>query len=157
MIVESLTTAERISMEPQMLGSMVQLGRVYTLTDRKRQAVEILANVDKEPSAEMQLFTEPEPIGAQARSQLKELAAEMDPDDFEASRASMDHSRSRPRRGLDRGTLARHLTEDEMRVGSMPTSTWLDLPEPDNSPWPRAGEESQRQAKTRESPGGTCS
>lgn len=94
-IVESLTTAERTSMVPQMLGAMVQMGKVYAGTGRARGAVEILAAVEQEPAADIQLFTEPESIRAQAHSQLEALAGALDTDEYDAARAE-GSSRSFP-------------------------------------------------------------
>jgi tetratricopeptide (TPR) repeat protein len=80
--VEGLSAAERTSMVPEMLGTLVKVARVYAAGGRKSEAVELLATVVADPASEHQLFTDAVPISSMATDELTRLQQEIDDEAF---------------------------------------------------------------------------
>lgn len=83
--VESLSAAERTSMVPELLGSLVKIARVLTADGRAGEAVQLLATVLSDPASDQQLFTDDTSIRTMAASELERLRHEMLPEEYEAA------------------------------------------------------------------------
>jgi predicted ATPase/class 3 adenylate cyclase len=86
--IESLDAAQRTSMVPEMLGTMVKIAKVLAASGRQTEAVELLSTVLAEPASNRQLFTESTPIDSMASAELEKLQREMEPGEYEKALAA---------------------------------------------------------------------
>lgn len=84
---ESLRVAERTGMVLEMLTTLVRIAQVLAASERKREAVEILATVIAEPASEHQMFAESTLIKSAASEELESLHGSMDGDEYERALA----------------------------------------------------------------------
>ena len=84
---ESLAAAEQMRMLREMLGMIAKIATVRALTGRHVDAVELNAIVVADPGRDQSLLTATETIGEGAAAALTALAADMDPDEYDAARA----------------------------------------------------------------------
>lgn len=85
--VESLRVAERTGIVTEMLATQVKIATVFAASDRRSEAVALLATVIADPASERQLFTETTSIGVMASADLEALRDEMDPTEYERALA----------------------------------------------------------------------
>ncbi len=83
--VESMATADRMTMVKEMLGTMTKIAKVRAAMGRPAEAVEMLAIVYSEPMSANQPFTDNTPIREMATQALDELRGKLDPAEFAAA------------------------------------------------------------------------
>jgi predicted ATPase/class 3 adenylate cyclase len=86
--VESLVTADRMSMIRDMLGTMTKIARVRAHMGHPAEAVELLATVYSEPMSAQQPFTDNTPIRELATRALEEVRQDVDPAVYAAAWAA---------------------------------------------------------------------
>ena len=80
--VESLGVAERTSMVPEMLATIVRIAHSMAENGEEREAVRLLAMVEAEPDSVGRFFTQSESINAAAATALGELEPTFDETEF---------------------------------------------------------------------------
>jgi predicted ATPase/class 3 adenylate cyclase len=86
--VESLATADKMSMVRDMLGTMTKIARAQARMGRLAEAVELLATVHSDPMSAKQPFNDNTPIRELASRALDELRDGVDPDIYAPAWAS---------------------------------------------------------------------